>query len=473
MKIEFKRQEGGIQYVILALIVFFALFLTGSLFVKSQVVDPVNNPAQGAVARCCDSGDGPNCKPQTGEGQTFEFRGTQYGLLRSNAKFVEGQIHLENSGETGPGGKPIILNDSGRMDYRDPRASYVSDECKPPGRDKYFGKSVRPEDVNTPAAGAFCVTTAEDALIFVCKLNCVPAACPALPPGYSWIGGIPNCYGTTDSVYDIYYKLSEYEKNGKVEDFIAKCDKSLILPPGEQIVPGAGQEIILPPGNPEIQRLQLDTFLIKESSSAAYVPWVSPYCKPAIYLYPEKTMSINVKVNPVGPMTYTIPPYPDDGWNVIAYPNGQLNQAKNHEPITNNYLYYEAEIPDSEITEPNEGYVVKYDELEQLFDMLLPKLGLNKKESTQFKEYWLDVLPKAPYYSVKIIPESNLDHIAPLTFSVKPDSIKRVTLSFAPLESKIKLAEPKIIPFKRTGFTVIEWGGIFKRNKKYDFSCFM
>lgn len=467
MRIEFKRQEGGIQYAILALVIFLAIFLSGTLFVKTSVIDlNQTGGAPAPVARCCDTGDGANCKPQEETGKTLDFRGEKYGLLRSNARFLEGNLHLEDSGSLTTDGKHIILNDADSMDYR--TSANVSDECKPPGRDKYFGKSVKPEDVNKPESGAVCTTTADDALIFVCKSNCAPAACPALPPGYQYIGGVPKCYGDTKSVYDIYYKISEYKKTNKVEDFIAKCDKSLIMPPDAASVPGAGQEIVMPAGTTN-DRLQIDTFLIRESSAAAYVPWVSPYCKPAIYLYPEKSMTINVKVKPVGPMTYTIPQYPDNGWTVRAEPNGDIfYQNKQFD-----YLYYEAQIPDTEIQEPNEGYVVEYNGLEGLFNSILPKLGLNKKEEIQFEKYWLKVLPKAPYYSVKIIDEQNLDHITPLTFSIKPDSIKRVTLSFAPLDQKTNLPAPTILPFKRTGFTVIEWGGIFKRNKNYNFSCLM
>ena len=70
-----------------------------------------------------------------------------------------------------------------------------------------------------------------------------------------------------------------------------------------------------------------------------------------------------------------------------------------------------------------------------------------------------------------IVSTSNLNSIAPLSISPKPDTIIRVTLYFEALDNKISLPQPKIMPIKRQGFTVVEWGGIFKRDKNHNFSC--
>ena len=42
--------------------------------------------------------------------------------------------------------------------------------------------------------------------------------------------------------------------------------------------------------------------------------------KPVIYLYPEKTTEVDVKVNLDGTFTTTYPKY-NDGWNVVAEPD--------------------------------------------------------------------------------------------------------------------------------------------------------
>lgn len=444
--------------------------MTGSLFVNKKTIDPSLTGLPQIVGKCCNTGDGPDCKPETGEGKTITYQNEEYGLLRSSAKFIEGNIHLEDSLDR-VGNDPIIINASDKdNNINDLTTKEYNQYCRTNStQDTYFKKAPTTEDAALLAKNfvpidqlryllqTYCTAVPNDALIFVCRENCQASACPPASAAAN-----AKCYGDQNSLYDVYYKLSDFNQSG-IPDFIANCNNKLYSHDIPQL--NSANALTL---NSE-QRLQLDTFKPEIATKEASVPWVSPFCKPAVYLYPEKTMSINVKVKPVGPMTYTIPQYPDGGWTVRAEPNGDIfYQNKRFD-----YLYYEAEIPDSEIVEPQEGYVVKYSELENLFNEILPKLGLNKKESTQFEEYWLDVLPKAPYYSVKIIPESNLDHIAPLTFSVKPDSIKRVTLSFAPLDKQIELPKPTILPFKRTGFTVIEWGGLFKRNKNYNFSCFM
>lgn len=50
--------------------------------------------------------------------------------------------------------------------------------------------------------------------------------------------------------------------------------------------------------------------------------------KPVIYLYPEKTTEVDVKVNLDGKFTTTYPKY-NDGWNVVAEPDGTLHALDN------------------------------------------------------------------------------------------------------------------------------------------------
>ena len=391
MTIQFQKQTGGIQYVVLVLILIFAVFLTGSLFVKTKVLDPTTYIIPNAAAFCCDTGDGPNCKPQTEEGKTITFQGKQYGLLRSNVKFLEGNVHLEDSTLKTPQGDPISLNDSGKIAYSHQQNPYITDECLPKGPDKYFKEYVDPASINHAEVGRFCTTAPDDIIIFVCKQNCHPATCT--PPQGTYYIGNPSCYGDASSVYDTYYRIEDYEKSGKVMDFIANCDKAAfqnVAPPPSGAMPS--QEIVFNGSSSGTQRLQLETFLIKQGTSSAYVPGVSPWCKPAIYLYPPTKMTMNVQVNSIRPLTYTIPSYPSGGWTVTAHPNGTITyNQKNYD-----YLYYETQVPDSEISEPEEGYIVKYDELNDFFKKTLPKLGLNAHESAQFEEYWLHSLPKAP-----------------------------------------------------------------------------
>jgi len=219
--------------------------------------------------------------------------------------------------------------------------------------------------------------------------------------------------------------------------------------------------------------------------------WWTPECKPAIYLYPKNKMNVNVKVAPQGHFTYTDPVYDmQKGWNVTAYPDGQLTwldnvygiNSKGEKRPTNSYdyLYYESKIHDSMIEKPTDGYVIAYSDLEQFYRTTLPKLGLNEKETNDYVEYWLEVLPKSDYYFIGLLSEQSVDQIEPMTITPKPDNTLRVRLYYEQLSKEVaekKMAEiknPEIKnTFDRDGFTVVEWGGMVKQDKDHPFTCSM
>ena len=109
-----------------------------------------------------------------------------------------------------------------------------------------------------------------------------------------------------------------------------------------------------------------------------------PVRKPAIYLYPVKDSFVNVSLKIDGKIIKDIPKY-NNGWNVFVTKNGIINGKYD-------YLFYEAKLEKLQL--PKEGWVVSYSNLENWFDTYLIKLGLNNKEARQFKEYWLNKLPK-------------------------------------------------------------------------------
>ena len=217
--------------------------------------------------------------------------------------------------------------------------------------------------------------------------------------------------------------------------------------------------------------------------------WWTPECKPAIYLYPNSATAINVKVRPAGFLTYTSPVYDDSkGWNVKAYPGGNLEwldssvginskgeiNSTNHYP----YLYYESKIHDSMIEKPTEGFIVKYQNLEQFYKQNLPLYGLNEKETNDYIEYWKNVLPESPYYQIGLMNPANIEAIEPLAITPAPDSLLRLRLYYEPISEKDALEKMKTIiapevdkTFSRSGFSVIEWGGMVKQDMNHPFTC--
>ena len=182
--------------------------------------------------------------------------------------------------------------------------------------------------------------------------------------------------------------------------------------------------------------------------------------KPALYFYPNKTKKVEIILKPKGQIIKTIPEYKDK-WLVIANPNGLID---NKYP----YLFYEVALENS-VNLPKDGWIVKTTDLENWFDSNLPKLGLNKKEIKDFKEYWLGELKGYPYYKIGLLSKKFLNENIPIEINPKPDNFIRVIFYFeGTYNNREKLTEPTIKTPIRKGFTVAEWGGILETSGKSD-----
>lgn len=454
---------GTTLYMLLFIIVIASAFMAGFFTKIKSRPGLIDSPI---VVKCCDTGDGDECKPQ--DNKAIDYKGIKYGLIRTKVNLVEGNLHLKDSTEkVNIEGieYPIILNPSETHNISDME---LNQSCNRPDpinspKDLYF-KKMPPDPYyfmrvrrSPQELAEYCTAIPNDQIIFVCKKNCEPKPCSL--PG----AGVP-CYGDEKSEYDVYFRLPDYPDPG-IPDFIKNCDKK---PPRGPVPTGLEQRIIPGGDNNPHDNLQLKTFIIGLEGNIN--PWLSPFCKPAIYLYPEKETDVNVKIAPKGNISLTIPDYPSNGWQVIAYPNGKIKTDNKFF----DYLYYEAKIPNDLIdNKTDQGYVIEYKDLEKTLKNLLTKLGLNEKEKKDFIEYWVKVLPESNYYFVGIVPEKTLNNISPLSISPKPDTVIRVALYFKPLEEKIDVEKPEFQEIKRKGFTVVEWGGLFKTDEKHPFTCLM
>lgn len=385
---------------------------------------------------CCDTGNDMNCGLVPG--RTISFNEEPYGLLRSYIISGERGVHIYplNPPQFTLDGEEIFVNN--REGFGGGKGK-VGTTCTP-DNDWYFREKADGSDV--------CFGLPDDSLILVCNKINPPATCTNNPG---------------KAVWDAYLRVRDVEASG-IPDFIKRCNVPIAA--NGAVVAGVTAA-------PKKNNLQLETFSVTAAPSISKNPvvasYLTPYCKPAIYLYPQTTMPVNVQVFPVGPMTVTIPKYPKAGWNVIADIAGNIQFANK----SYDYLYWEAQIPDEKITVPPEGYVVAYNNLEGFLPGLLSQLGLNNKERTQFTDYWTTVLPESPYYKIAVIPQTELDMIAPLSIFPSPQTTIRVTLHFTPIEQFETIPPPVITAIQRNGFTVVEWGGLFKRDKIHPFSCFM
>ena len=176
--------------------------------------------------------------------------------------------------------------------------------------------------------------------------------------------------------------------------------------------------------------------------------------KPVIYLYPERTTDVTVRISLTdGRFTKCIPEG-DGEWNVTASPDGKLTDKATGK--TYDYIFWES--TDNTGYDWSEGYVVKGSEAEVFLRGILQEMGLNEKEYTEFIDYWLPRLEKNEYNLISFQTDRYTES-ARLDVSPSPDSVLRIFMAFKRIDGPVFVARPDIEPFERNGFTVVEWGG--------------
>ena len=177
--------------------------------------------------------------------------------------------------------------------------------------------------------------------------------------------------------------------------------------------------------------------------------------KPVIYLYPEKTTDVNVRLDFKGRLGFTFPTY-NDGWQVTARPDGTLTNKA--DGTTHYYLFWDG-VPDRTQWDFSRGFVVKDTEVQAFLQEKLPALGLTPREYNDFITYWVPLMMKNPYNLVTFS-TGEYEQTAPLTVSPAPDTLLRVHMVYKPLSTPVEVEEQVLpAPPERKGFTVVEWGG--------------
>ncbi len=178
--------------------------------------------------------------------------------------------------------------------------------------------------------------------------------------------------------------------------------------------------------------------------------------KPVVYLYPTKTTQVSVSVD--ASITKSEPAY-NDGWNVVAQPNGDLTMADGSHYDS---LFWEG-IGHGYYPTIDKGFVVARKDIETTLKSQLATMGLNKKESSDFLAFWLPKMPSTPYVRLSWLSTRDMNALAPLTVSPKPDTMIRIFLDFKGLESPVAI-DPQILSAPaRNGFTLVEWGGLLQK----------
>ena len=175
--------------------------------------------------------------------------------------------------------------------------------------------------------------------------------------------------------------------------------------------------------------------------------------KPVIYLYPEEETAVSVKLDYDGQLTTTYPAY-NNGWSVTAEPDGTLYDQQGREY---SYLFWEGS---SDIAyDFSQGFCVPGEETAEFLRCTLEKLGLTAREYNEFIVYWLPQMEGSAYNLIAFQSDDYTDH-ARLTISPEPESILRVFMAWQPLQEPVEIIPQDLPSFERTGFTVVEWGGV-------------
>jgi hypothetical protein len=179
--------------------------------------------------------------------------------------------------------------------------------------------------------------------------------------------------------------------------------------------------------------------------------------KPVIYLYPQSDTKVSVSVG--AQVTKSAPSYGSAGWqNVMAHPDGSLNYKGLNYP----YLFWEG-YGNGAYPDINYGTIVKASDTSTAIKNQLARQGLNQEEIKDFMDFWGPKLNTGkPYVRISWLNTGQLNQLAPLDINPKPTTTMRVFLDFEGLDKPYSLQPQKLSSVKRTGFTVVEWGGLMR-----------
>ena len=175
--------------------------------------------------------------------------------------------------------------------------------------------------------------------------------------------------------------------------------------------------------------------------------------KPVIYLYPTQTSDVTVLLNYNGVLDFTYPAY-KNGWRVTAHPDGTLINHDDGKEYS--YLFWEGHGAAN--YDFSKGFVVRGEDTVAFLQDKLAYMGLSPNEYNEFIVYWFPRMQNNPHNLITFQGDAYTE-TAELIVTPQPDSVLRVFMAYKSLETPVELPNQELLPFKRHGFTVIEWGG--------------
>ena len=140
---------------------------------------------------------------------------------------------------------------------------------------------------------------------------------------------------------------------------------------------------------------------------------------------------------------------------MIARPDGTLLNLSDQKDYS--YLFWEG-IAEDQTWNLSKGFVVRGEDTKDFLQQKLSEIGLIPREYNEFIVYWLPKLKDNKYNLISFATDE-YEKKAKLKIQPEPDSILRVFMVVKPLSQYREIERQEFKPFKRQGFTVVEWGG--------------
>lgn len=177
--------------------------------------------------------------------------------------------------------------------------------------------------------------------------------------------------------------------------------------------------------------------------------WQITADKPNVYLYPTAPTPVNVRIASPDRIVAEDPAYPDDGWRVVAHPDGRLATPEG----PRDYLFYERTVDPARF-QRDEGYCVPGRQAVAAMEDHLAALGFLPNEIDDFAEAWDADLPRVGWLTV--YPQT--EGLPALRIDPRPDHVLRAW--YLVEEGCHAVRAPAIVPVERTGWHAAEWGVI-------------
>jgi TonB-dependent SusC/RagA subfamily outer membrane receptor len=179
--------------------------------------------------------------------------------------------------------------------------------------------------------------------------------------------------------------------------------------------------------------------------------------KPIIYLYPTDRAKISLKLDFKGKLQTTYPKY-EDGWDLIGFPNGQIQDKKTKRYYNSLFWDGEQNFP-KEHYNYSEGFEISKNYLTEFLIQKLELIGLNNNETNDFIQFWLPILEKNELNFIHFYVNEDYDVFSKNILNPVPETSIRVFMEFHKIDAKNYIPEQSFKKTIRKGFTLVEWGG--------------